>query len=1281
MKLIDIFLFLLLLSFTTLNAETLPHTDDFENSSANGWTYDAGDSNELEIRQNNNTFKSYSFGPENANKKINVTFELDTLGGWEDNGASQDYFYTKFNDDDATLQTISIEDTEDHVVTYNTQLTSSGTLKIDFRILVSDAPNEYAQVAYVTIREGFVETLRPEGEREFTLYKQNSIRGNIQLIGNSVKLDANGVQFAGNGTNNNSITTVYADRDNDTTTFNSTSATLKLPPDVKSDDILYAMLYWQGRTNADVNFGETERNIKIKTSNQTSYTPLRSIDSKFNWLNEDYQGITDITDIIKTDIDDSNQTLIEINGYNQNIWIADVHSPDNSNGFGAWAIAVVYEDGSTLRNISTYDGYKSVHNETITTDLTGFLTPTTGVVDSDFLVFAGEGDITLTDNVTLTDVNDNEIALGNNIFKSSVDIDGTNVTSRNPFCQNTIGVDIRRFNVGTNANIPIIGNSQTSTTIKLVSTGDEYIPGFFAFATQLYEPRVCYFVDTIVNDSNVTIFENKAFVQDVEADELYTYNIWISNMKKEVTDVDLETAELVQVYTNMTNFDYEEESTNIKNIGATNFSSISDSDNSDIGEFASDSNSSTWRIGTGSTGTQGGTLVPALNFDDDSKKVFINFQGKLIIEDPDLTSINLLDHLEFKASFQTDTITIGENNAQELVQCTDIDSSGSVSPLLGAFNAIDAGNGTANMTIGTKVVNQPFNVDIISLDTFGTSLSNHSGDVIVNLIEGIDYSGAGCADTDTACKQALCDAVTSLKSLGTLNFNGTNRESLTVVYDKAIKKAGFQIIYNSGSNSACSTDLFAIRPKKFDLAFSPSSLQARAEPKNIRFVAEDEAGNPTIDYNEAFAGLNVTSDLANPTQVANCTNDNLNLVLPTVNFTNGAVTASNIPITRVGVFNIVLKETVGLEFASVDLADTSEIDRLIEESNVNFTIVPEHFFTTPITNVNNESNFTYLSNDLDNMAITFDTNVTARNSLNGVTPNYDEDCFANPINVDINYTVVSGTMPALIRYKELNANIEGNNTATNNTLNLPRNPGDTLPATLFTNANNGTAELQLRVNFPRDLNTTLNPFRINFNDIGVSDQTIPALTVSNELSRTIDNNATLVYGRTNVPRAIFQANPAQQAFIFYEVFCNGVDASGTNCDRTLLPNGINSNYTNDPRWSVNTFHTNISGTAGSIYQQSFTPGNGIVTQDTLGPHQNSVFITYDASRGNPYKVTMENNASSWLIYNRFDPILTDIDNEFEVEFLGPRSSWGGKRETNTTTGQRGTEEVNRRSMW
>ncbi len=57
---------------------------------------------------------------------------------------------------------------------------------------------------------------------------------------------------------------------------------------------------------------------------------------------------------------------------------------------------------------------------------------------------------------------------------------------------------------------------------------------------------------------------------------------------------------------------------------------------------------------------------------------------------------------------------------------------------------------------------------------------------------------------------------------------------------------------------------------------------------------------------------------------------------------------------------------------------------------------------------------------------------------------------------------------------------------------------------------------------------------------------------------------------------------------------------------------------------------------------------------------------------------MENNASSWLIYNKND--VNDMTNEFDVKFVNT-GVWTGPNETNVTTRNRSSVITNRRSMW
>jgi hypothetical protein len=57
---------------------------------------------------------------------------------------------------------------------------------------------------------------------------------------------------------------------------------------------------------------------------------------------------------------------------------------------------------------------------------------------------------------------------------------------------------------------------------------------------------------------------------------------------------------------------------------------------------------------------------------------------------------------------------------------------------------------------------------------------------------------------------------------------------------------------------------------------------------------------------------------------------------------------------------------------------------------------------------------------------------------------------------------------------------------------------------------------------------------------------------------------------------------------------------------------------------------------------------------------------------------MENNASNWLIYNKYDA--NDTKNEFVVEFVND-GNWTGENETSVTTKNRSSIITNRRSMW
>ena len=1118
-------------------------------------------------------------------------------------------------------------------------------------------------------------------ERDFTLYRQDNVSGDMKIIGNSVKLrNVSGVGVcAPDGTNNNNITAMYADKDTDNTTYNSTSANLVLPKNVKSTDILYAILYWQGRTNNSDGDVLNGTSAKIKPYGENSYTTINTIANKFNWRNSDYQGASDVTALIKNSIDDENQTVVETTGYDQPLWVADIYAPDNSNGFGAWSLVIAYEDeAAKFRNISTYDGYEQVYNETVSTTLSGFLTPTNGVVDSKFLLFAGEGDITLTDSVSLTDKNGDDVSLGNNIFKSSEDIDGTNVTNRNPSCQNTIGVDIRTFSIGSaGTTAHIIGNSQKETTIKLTSTGDEYFPGVFAFSTELYKPRVCYYIDTIKDDDNNTVFTDKSFVegQEIEKDKNYHFDFWISNMKKEITDTSIEEAKLLKVNLIMNDFIYKTNSTYIDNdlldINGT-FINIHDPINDgDIGEFYIDDNKSSWRLGINADATNGGTIGVATNFNDNSKKSFIKLEGEFSL-DENATTVNLLNHFEFRAFFETDSMKITSTDGEKIVQCVDLDTEANVKAPTGVFNVVN-NNFTGSTdpedqtdplnALYTQVVNKPFVVKVLALEDDKTTLKNYTGDLNVTIIETPAY-----VENDDVTNKALCQNAIIGSSFGftPVSFSSSSSEDRSFTYNKASKDLSFGIIYDDGGTPdyVCSRDSFAVRPDKFTLT-APSGedieLLTAAKNYDLSLVAK-QYGNSTPSNNYTVSNANSKLNIIKTLYEGNDTPNpllkgTLNFSGTDFNITNGlAGNMVEIKFTDIGKVNIQLKDK---EWAKVDIDNSDTVEDCSDTGayvcgDINATFIPNRFNLTAVTQHNhNNSNFTYLSNDL-NMSAHVSMTITALNFENNPTENFTTNSWENPVNVNIDI------------------NTTGTPTLNKNDINSTSNIGFVSGVkTIVWNESNNSKNLMF--NFDRNTTIPHQPFKVLSNEVNIttiSRFTAPTSGAIKDINSSIvpDQNTTFYYGRVHAPDQRFDDDNGV-AEVYYEIYCDDCNKTDMNIDGNESIDSIN--------WFTNTLHVNSDGNI-SRYKSSSDVKFGTTNHDTANNTQDNIAnitngkepITLVAP-STPYKDKIDMTSNSWLISNPTD---------FMVEFYGT-GNWAGQGIQGKTIDLNISKRQNKRLDW
>lgn len=613
----------------------------------------------------------------------------------------------------------------------------------------------------------------------------------------------------------------------------------------------------------------------------------------------------------------------------------------------------------------------------------------------------------------------------------------------------------------------------------------------------------------------------------------------------------------------------------------------------------------------------------------------------------------------------------------------------------GSFNIID---GTTNLTnnedstsftsadniLYTQVIKKDFNVSLVHLNNDDLTTLDSAFDGYVT----VDVADAEYISKEDSLSCANADQIIDLGLF--YSFNGTisphPHNMNNILINKVTKNATFRIKYiesaslpcvpttpttkielekclsNNGLSDSnlsvvCARNNFAIRPKNFNIIKSDNNFTVKAGQNfNLTFQALDNLGANATDYNESVQNQGVAPSLAyNDENNITCLTGTV--TLPSSSFVNGEVNIT-LSYDDVGDLNLTLQDTNGSEFALVDANDTSDALRFITPMSVTLHVLPHHFGINADYYNFNKGTFTYLSYDL-NMSSVLDINITAQTEQNTTTKNYNRLCYAQTTNANISYLIDGVVSSKNLIYKEDNAS-EINAT----TISLAN-----LNANYFTTDDNGTAKLSIKINSERNVSNSINPFVMSITNIDVTD-------VNNtQGSMTLDKNSTFIYGRTHAPRKRFVGTSGVD-FVYYEAYCYGTDSFNVSCDKSFLPNGLNSTSTDDPRWFINSSHTSPSGNAGSVNQK----GSASVVAESSGTLTGTpatANLTYDGTKY-PYKATMENNASSWLIYNKYKENVTK--NEFEVEFLNS-GNWEGDHETNTTTDTNSSSITNRRIMW
>jgi len=381
--------------------------------------------------------------------------------------------------------------------------------------------------------------------------------------------------------------------------------------------------------------------------------------------------------------------------------------------------------------------------------------------------------------------------------------------------------------------------------------------------------------------------------------------------------------------------------------------------------------------------------------------------------------------------------------------------------------------------------------------------------------------------------------------------------------------------------------------------------------------------------------------------------------------------------------------------------NSSAVD--LEYKHYNIEFHPYSFDLTGITSSTglthdaiNANSFVYMSDMSvspvdENMSYHLNGTIRAAGEDNSSLSNFVDNCYAKPISIDLNTATLNQPVPFQFRFHSIDttgADIstqDDNVTGTSTVINLL--------TTAFPKDFNGSANTILNLNYDRNNSFEVNPETVTFNNYNVdctnaaADCTFNADLIATKTAQgreDLNNTIRYYYGRTHAPRNRFVGPGPHNAFIYYEVYCNGTTVGGSQCLKDRLQNGLNSRVTDDPRWFRNEQHIVASHGNSGVDNTQITQKNAAnVSSATLinATGQTTAPLTYNENRDYPYKATMENNASRFLIYNKYDTANTNTTNEFEVEFVSGTSNWAGKSESTTTTGGVGTQKTNRRSMW
>ena len=529
-------------------------------------------------------------------------------------------------------------------------------------------------------------------------------------------------------------------------------------------------------------------------------------------------------------------------------------------------------------------------------------------------------------------------------------------------------------------------------------------------------------------------------------------------------------------------------------------------------------------------------------------------------------------------------------------------------------NGFDAWNYDRNLSdrnITTKIVNRDFNITIAALNENGDDYKEFNGTVCSVVI---DSDGNEISEWK---KNSFRDNNTSDETdEGNPIFEVNKSVKVAKIHIEWLKNEDSDCPLDEETNETNSTDSFAVRPKSFDLT-APSVATAGSE-FNITIKALDENGAEADEYNETLSTDGDSSPDLNYSQGSACLVGDFNKTAGG-DFKDGKADVT-LKYSEVGEVNISLREINGTEFAKIDKDDTPDAERLIEEKNVTIRFIPHHFEVN--VSVENNSSFTYYDNDLNKSAL-IEINISAKNEENETTQNYNTQCYAKDIEVNLSLGKLrNGTINlSKLKYYYLDATDAKsaiNEIGLNDVLTIDYKEGN------WTTDNNGSTKIKIYFNFDRNYSLPSSPMEVNVSEVNVSDEDI------NLVYSTKEGNATFYYGKL-LPQDIITYEDDENETIDILVF-------DTNFSDSLKPTSTEEEY----NWYWNNLHQNRDGNVSNdeiVVSSDYNASNKIdgVDANVTSVSNGRIVIELKRSDGSiPFAVIhLLTPRLKWLWFSRY----------------------------------------------